>query len=91
MSRSIWKYPVSIEDEFEVQMPCGSQILSVQVQGDQPFFWASVEKDNDLRKRRFAVRGTGHPTDDVATSAFIGTFQLHAGQLVFHLFDRGPV
>ncbi len=90
MKLSIWKFPVPVRDEFTVSMPTGARLLSVQVQGDiGPQLWALCSPDAELVTRKLAVRGTGHGCDNLNDSAFVGTFQLHGGGLVFHLFDRG--
>lgn len=84
--KRIFKYPVPIEDVFALNMPRGAQPLSVQMQGDKPHLWALVDPDAELRLRYFCVIGTGHPIAEVPL-AFIGTFQMHGGSLVFHLFE----
>ena len=84
--RTIFKYPVQIADQFDVEMPAGASVLSVQVQGDQPQMWVAVDTEARVVRRAFAVRGTGHPLQrDVGR--FVGTFQMLGGALVFHLFD----
>lgn len=89
MKQTVYKYPVPVEDEFTLEMPCGSHILCVQTQRDEAQIWAIVEPAAEPEERRFALRGTGHPVDDgLAGSNYIGTFQLDGGTLVFHLFER---
>jgi hypothetical protein len=85
---SIWKYPVPISDLFTILMPTGSRLLSVQVQGSEPQLWALVDPEAPIVRRALRVHGTGH---DVATDigAYVGTFQMRMGTLVFHLFDQG--
>ena len=85
--RTIYKYPVTIVDEFEVRMPRGAQPLCVQVQNGDPFLWALVDTEAAPVQRVLQVRGTGHPCDGFIASHFVGSFQLHGGALVFHLFD----
>ena len=86
--KTIYKYEVLVDDLFVVKMPRAARLLDVQVQGGTPFVWALVDTDAPLVRRRFALRGTGHPADDLETAAHVGTFQLQNGALVFHLFDR---
>lgn len=90
MRKTIWKFTFEVRDSFELDLPSRSTPLSVQVQGGVPCLWMLVEPDTPRVKRRFYVRGTGHPCDDCDADRFIGTFQLAGGQLVFHLFG-GPV
>lgn len=88
--RTIYKYPVPILDEFTIVMPECSAILSVQVQDGAPFIWALVDSESPLTHQKFALRGTGHDCRDLNYNKFIGTFQLPALGLVYHLFRRTP-
>lgn len=87
MSKSVWKFPVSLEDQFPLEMPEGAQPLSVQMQHGQPCLWALVNPDAPRRSRFFRLVGTGHPVEEGL--GFVGTFQLNGGALVFHLFEAG--
>lgn len=84
--KTIWKY--EIFPEATIEMPVGSKILDVQVQFDKPCIWVLVNSDVTVKKvkRRFICYGTGHSIPDYP-GEFIGTFQLHGGGLVFHLFE----
>jgi hypothetical protein len=84
----IYKYPVPVKDEFTVPLPVGAKVLSVQMQRRQPTIWALVETEAALQERRFAVRGTGHDAEGLQFEKYIGTWQMHDGDLVFHLFER---
>ena len=42
MGAAIWKFEVPLEDFSRVDLPCGAQILSVQVQDGTPKMWALV-------------------------------------------------
>lgn len=84
----VWKYPVPRLDSMEVQMPAGAQILTVQVQGVTPVMWALVDPSAAKETRRFYVLGTGHPSEDRDLGRYVGSFQLHGGALVFHLFEE---
>lgn len=84
---TIWKFPVPIEDDFTIEMPRSARVLSVQIQHGVPVLWALVQPDDVKVERRFRVAGTGHPLPAESLGwAFIGTFQIHGGALVFHLF-----
>ena len=86
---TIWKFPVEITPEFEIEAPI-VRFLAVQVQGaivQAPYIWAEVDPNSKIvRKFKFYVRGTGHPMEDAANKPYFGTFQLHGGALVFHVF-----
>lgn len=83
--QKIYKYPLLIVDEQEVEMPMGSGIMSVQMQNGQPCLWALVDTDNTPEKRKIFIRGTGHPADGMGR--YISTFQMKGGELVFHAFE----
>lgn len=84
--RTIWKFPVEMTDQFEILMPAGADVLTVQVQHGQPVLWAIVDPDARKIKTGFVLHGTGHPLSDKA-GRYIGSFQLTGGALVFHLFE----
>ena len=55
-----------------------------------PRVWALVDTDAPRVKRRLATVGTGQPLPDETDGwACVGSFQMHGGALVFHLFDAG--
>jgi hypothetical protein len=83
---TIWKFPFQVGDEFSILMPRGAHLLSVAMQGDQPCVWALVNSEAPKVPVRFRLYGTGHPVDGRDISRFVGTFQMHGGGLVFHLF-----
>lgn len=83
---TIWKYDVRVEDLFRVDLPAGAKFLAVQTQRGVPQMWWLVDPHAATERRRFAVHGTGH-TVNTRYSAYLGTFQLAAGSLVFHLFE----
>lgn len=88
----VLKYPVPVTDDFELVLPAGSQILSVQVQGiygDRPFLWALVDTGEGQNvTRTFRLLGTGHVLEDHHKHQYIGTFQCDDGHFVGHLFER---
>lgn len=82
---TIWKFPIPIQDEFTIAMPKGAELLHVEVQHGQPCVWARVDPDLGHEDRALKLRGTGHPVDPECRH--VGSFLLHEGALVFHLFD----
>lgn len=90
---AIWKYELRAEEHFAHLMPKGAEILSVQVQRGVPQMWARVDPTAEKERRHFGVYGTGHRVPDESEGVglrFVGTFQLHDGDLVFHLFEALP-
>ncbi len=70
-------------------MPIGAKILTVQTQNDIPCLWALVDPQAETEGRNIEIFGTGHPVlSDLGTAReYIGTFQMHNGTLVFHVFE----
>lgn len=90
--RQVFKYPLSIEDEFTLQLPIGAELLAVQVQivrgTETPTLWALVDDSAPSELRTFLLRGTGHPIDASKNIQYVGTFQLGGGAFVGHLFEE---
>lgn len=84
--RQVWKYVLEVTDEQLIEMPQGAQILSVAVQNGSPMLWALVNPVAPFEDRIVRTIGTGHPVEDVL-GRFLGTYQLHGGALVFHVFE----
>ena len=86
--KTIHKYPLSLQDDFTLDLPQAAVILCVQTQNNFPYIWALVDTDRPIVTQRFALRGTGHDCEDVSSILYdyIGTFHLRGGELVFHLF-----
>ena len=86
MARSIWKFPIKIDDHQVIPVPNGAKIRSVAVQGETVCLWAEVDPNEPIFGRDIFVYGTGHPMpDDPGT--FIGSVMLHGGALVFHIYE----
>jgi hypothetical protein len=86
MKRTIWKFPLRVDDHVAIEMPMASKVLCVQVQLGTPCLWALVYPDAKMETRDFRVIGTGHPIER-DPGDYIGTFQLNGGALVFHVFE----
>jgi hypothetical protein len=88
--KTVWKYPVTIGDEFTLEMPLAAKVLTVQVQHGAPYLWALVDPANvdAMRTRRFRLAGTGHPIEDTDGLKYVGTFQMFGGSLVWHVFEE---
>lgn len=100
--RTVHKFPLEILDEQEVDMPPGSQPLSVGVQhgpdGPTLVAWAMVDTNatrvgvpmGTTFRRRFYIRGTGHQLrPEIEAQFFIGTVAWPGGGLIWHVFDGG--
>ena len=84
---TIWKFPLTVTDSQRVEMPEGAQLLTVQLQGNQPCLWAVVDSDNETEDRYFEIYDTGNPIrgDINETAKYIATFQ--QGPFVWHVFE----
>jgi hypothetical protein len=88
---TIYKYNIPIQDEFVLSMPVNAEILCVQCQFGKPHIWVRLEDNAMSHNRQFFLVGTGHQISDKwndPNSKYIGTFQMHDGELVFHLFQN---
>ena len=91
MNSTIWKYPLKVTDEQIINLPIGSEYLSVQVQNGTPCLWAKVNpQENVIIRVKIVTVGTGHPADHVNEyMQFLGTYQLFDGEFVGHVFVGG--
>jgi hypothetical protein len=87
MKKTIWKFPLTITDFQEIEMPSTAEILCVQLQDGKPCIWALVYPEAKKDIRTFATYGTGHdfPPHTEIKQTYIGTYQLPG--LVYHLFE----
>lgn len=63
-----------------------AQILTLQTQGSVPTIWALCDSSKTEVGRTFETFGTGESFDS-ANMSYVGTFQMHNGSLIFHLFE----
>lgn len=86
--RTIYKYRIVPDDAHTLRLPIGAEFLSIQEQHGSPQAWFLIDPDEKVSvKRFFRVYGTGHDMPD-DPGKYLGTFQLHGGSLVFHLFEE---
>ncbi len=86
---AVHKYPIPL-GRSSVSMPRGARILTAQYQPQSgPCIWAEVDPTQPREMREIVVYGTGHALAD-GRRAYIATFQMHGGDLVWHVFDETP-
>jgi hypothetical protein len=85
----VWKYVIPALDWPDVTMPDGATLLHLGNQGDLITLWALVDTRRPLVTRRFRLAGTGHALSLPPEAVYVGTAEVLAGKLVFHLFDLG--
>lgn len=80
----IFKYQIHLP-ETEIEIPDNSAPLCVQMQNGQPHVWI-IHHDLEAPKKtiKFTVIGTGH--EFKPQGAYLGTFQVYEGSLIFHVF-----
>ena len=83
---TVFKYPLALANEVNVEMPFGAEVLTVQMQAETPCLWARVDPEAPKETRRFSIRGTGHAGAD---GRYLATLQMGGGSLVFHVFESG--
>jgi len=83
----IFKYPMQVTEEQTIEMPLGSQILTVQTQHEIPCIWAKVDPSKDMVDSRIRTFATGQLIPKNFHGKHIGTYQLKGGALVFHVFQ----
>lgn len=89
MKKTVYKYPLEIEDEQVVFLPTGARILTVQQQNNNIFLWALVNPtSSNTQAFTISMYGTGHPIDNSEKMEYINTVQLYSGELVFHVFVK---
>lgn len=86
--RAVFKYTLPISDEFELLLPRGAELLSVQGQHDAAQLWALVNQDALLVPFRFRLLTTGEPVDPRGLEGltYLGTFQVLKGTFVGHVW-----
>lgn len=83
--KTIWKFPLSIQDAQSILVPSGGEILSVQIQDSQVCLWIAVNPANPKEQHTIEIFGTGHGMDE-SEREYIGTVQ--DGRLVWHIFEQ---
>lgn len=87
-ARVIYKYPISVG---VTKIPvAGGAPLCVQVQKDQPCVWVELDADGEPNADLWlTVVVTGMRVLDRESEAeYLGTFQLHDGEFVGHVYFR---
>ncbi len=85
--KTIYKYPIEIDDTIKISLPGDAQILSIQEQNGQTCLWALLDPQAKKRTRIIRTFGTGHPFD-LSNYQFISTVQYPRENLVFHFFEE---
>lgn len=76
-------------DEQLIDMPVGSNILSVAIQHNKIAVWFEAPEDTVMTKRKFVVVETGKNVPK--SSKFIGTVMILKDSYVVHVYDAGEL
>ena len=91
MNTTIYKYTTKVTDTQIIELPKGSEILSVIEQYENIVFYALIDPEETSKEYfKFQIRGTGHNAGNFKRQnyIFLGTVPLIEGQLIFHVFYR---
>ncbi len=88
--RTVWKYALNgwgpaARIRHDVPLPENAKLLSLQNQQGTATLWAEVDTEAAEVRRTFEWFGTGHSVPPHAS--YVGTLQVHNGDLVFHLYE----
>lgn len=89
MRSTIWKATLEVMNEQIIKVPKGAKFLCVMQQHGLACLWFRCDPDSEPEPRKIIMRGTGH--EDVPVEGYLGSFMLHGGLLVFHVFDGGTL
>ena len=86
--KTIWKFPLQVTDSQDINMPIGAKILCLQMQAGAPCIWALVDPKAATYPMKIVMYGTGHEIHDMNSLLYLGTFQIYAGALMYHAFQK---
>lgn len=88
MNNTIWKYELKVQDQNRIDLPIGAEILCVQLQHNKPCLWVEVNNEESEKEVHIIETfGTGHLLDS-SPRMYLGTYQMHDGALVFHVYKQ---
>jgi hypothetical protein len=85
--RTVYKYPLPLNDRVTLEIPRGAKPLYVAEQNGQLCLWALVDPEHVEEERGFYILGTGQRTTDDKTTQYVGTAICDGGRFVWHVFE----
>jgi len=87
---TIWKFEFEDTAIQKISMPKNAEILYVDSQTETLCLWALVDPKEEEEDRTLEIFGTGHvvPYGMGVSRKHIGSFQMHLGAIVLHVFER---
>jgi hypothetical protein len=91
--RRIYKYQLETIDIQLINVPrltgeenFKSQVLNVDTQNGTPCIWCLVDVEEEQQQIKIRIIGTGNPMPVLSKDDYLGTYQLHNGEQIFHVF-----
>lgn len=81
----IFKQKLKRVDLQTISLPWNSNILTVQIQNDEPVIWYECEPNNSLTDIKIAMYPTGLELPH-NVGRYIATIQLENGSVVIHVY-----
>ena len=87
--KTIYKYPIPVEDAFTLELPTNVNILHISTQNNKPYMWCLIDTEDKVSPRLFRLYGTGHEIiqPKTGTYVFLGSFEMFQAAYVWHLFE----
>lgn len=83
----VHKIKISDSSDSIIEIPHGSKILSIQLQGGKPTLWF-IRGNGKNEAHRIVCIPSGKETHvDIFNAEFLGTVQLAGGRVVLHYFE----
>ncbi len=86
MTFTIWKFMLPVTNEQGIELPKGSTLLTLMVQSNIVYLYASVDITQELVSRNIYMFGTGQPEMDLDNKTYIGSFILPMTNFVGHVY-----
>jgi hypothetical protein len=83
---TIWKYSCPVADRFHIPLPDGARFVHMDVQYETAVMWWLVDPEAEPTQTTFRSFGTGHEIPDSMRDGYLGSYQLHGGAFVGHIF-----
>jgi hypothetical protein len=91
--RKIYKYQLETTDIQYLKIPriietdtFKEQVLKIDTQNGIPCIWCLVDTEEEERNVSIRTVGTGNPMPLLSKDNYLGSYILHDGRLVFHVF-----
>ena len=87
--QTIHKQMITFHHEQQIMLPIGAQVLTIEMQFDQPCIWYLCDPSKPVVAHTIRVVGTGIALpDDMNLFIYKGTMQIRDGEVVYHAFIK---